>query len=92
MALHPEYLRGWAFVASYSSATVAEFHGVPCTDVLRHERSQRTWAERKQRSDNFKKIRPDTPVKTPDSYRLNQRARRLEPKCSLSARRATDGS
>ena len=26
------------------------------------------------------------------AYRPNQRARRLEPKCSLSARNATDGS
>jgi hypothetical protein len=28
-------LRGKGFVASYSSATVADSHGVPCADVLR---------------------------------------------------------
>jgi hypothetical protein len=34
-------LRGKGFVASYSSATVAEFHGVPCADVS-FERTTRT--------------------------------------------------
>jgi len=30
----PEYFRGWAFVTSYSSATVAESHGIPCADAM----------------------------------------------------------
>ena len=36
MAVATKRVRGKGFVASYSSATVAEFHGVPCADVLRH--------------------------------------------------------
>jgi len=34
MAVHPEYLWGWAFVTGYSSATVAESHGIPCADAM----------------------------------------------------------
>src|SRR5579871_2917417 len=43
----------WGVVASYSSATVAELHGVPCTDVLRFgpcsgPNVSKNWSERRQ--------------------------------------------
>src|SRR6266404_9241677 len=59
MALHPEYFRGWAFVTSYSSATVAESHGVPCTDVFETKTSQRTARSVSRTLRDFKKIRVD---------------------------------
>jgi hypothetical protein len=30
----PVWVADWEFVSSYSSATVADFHGVPCDDAL----------------------------------------------------------
>src|ERR1017187_5040041 len=56
MAVHPEYFRGWAFVASYSSATVAEFHGIPCADVVETKTSQRTGRSVNSTRYDFKKI------------------------------------
>ncbi len=50
-------IRGKAFVASYSSATVADSHGVPCADVVRHKRLKELARSVRKGRDNFKKIR-----------------------------------
>jgi hypothetical protein len=54
--LAPKRIRGKAFVASYSSATVAEFHGVPCTDVLNCERLKELGGTVSRGKCDFKKI------------------------------------
>jgi hypothetical protein len=64
MVLAPKRIRGKAFVASYSSATVADFHGVPCTDVLRHKRLKELGAERKQRARQFQEDSGDDANRT----------------------------
>jgi hypothetical protein len=59
VAVGPELdrFRGWAFVASYSSATVAEFHGVPCADVILQERLKELGRRVGTREKDFKEIR-----------------------------------
>jgi hypothetical protein len=68
VAVAPKRVRGKGFVASYSSATVADFHGVPCADVLR-------FSPEKHRAERLKELAGEYVAGVVTSRKLSLAAR-----------------